>query len=158
VAVAFDLHRLALACDRPRSNRSPLTSPSKRATRYFSSMAIRSPPTTTRRSRRMPLSGRVSSLICARGLSEWISQARACWKSASEWKIGRPDDSRPIRPCMSSPISCTIRPGRDTVVLSLGLAGFARLELTRLGEHARTGTRSRNDRRGLPLGFCAFRK
>jgi hypothetical protein len=86
----------------------------------------------------MPLSGRVSSLICARGLSEWISQARACWKS--------------------SPISCTIRPGRDTVVLSLGLAGFARLELTRLGEHARTGTRSRNDRRGLPLGFCAFRK
>src|SRR5437763_1273816 len=58
-----------------RSNRSPFTTPSKRATRYFSSIAIRSPPTTTRRSRRMPRSGRVSSRICAFGCSEWISHA-----------------------------------------------------------------------------------
>src|SRR5665647_2478072 len=69
------------------------TCPSHAALRYLSSMTVPCPVLgrLTRRSTcsRIAASGRTSSRIWSAGSMRCISQARWCWKSASEWKTGR---------------------------------------------------------------------
>src|SRR5665648_1003933 len=69
------------------------TCPSHAAFRYLSSMTVPCPVPgrLTRRSTcsRIAASGRTSSRIWSAGSMRCISQARWCWKSASEWKTGR---------------------------------------------------------------------
>jgi hypothetical protein len=61
---------------------------------YLSSMTMASPSCSIQRSTcsGLVLSGTLtgrSSRTAARGRHLWTSQAKACWKSASEWKTGR---------------------------------------------------------------------